>query len=54
MTYIVIYGNPAEGFDFRGPFITFEAAEEWARKVDGIEYDTENGDNWYIAQLQKP
>jgi hypothetical protein len=54
MQYIVVYGNPAEGFDFCGPFASFEEAEGWARKVDGIKYNTEQGDNWYITTLTAP
>lgn len=54
MQYIVIYGNPAEGFDFCGLFGSFKAAEEWARNMDGIKYNTEQGDNWYITILIQP
>ena len=53
-TYIVIYGNPAEGFDFCGPFTSFEEAEKWARSVDGVLYHTYQGDNWYITTLIDP
>jgi hypothetical protein len=35
--YIVVEGNPADGFTYYGPFKNFAAAHEWAvnnRKLD--------------------
>lgn len=45
--YIVIYGNPADGFTYSGPFINHEKAEKWAVSND-------MGDTWWIASLESP
>jgi hypothetical protein len=42
--FIVITGDPVQGFIFTGPFTTHEAAEEWARDLQ----------DWWSALLQPP
>ena len=43
--YIVITGNPVDGFTYTGPFDTFDEAHCWA-----TEFQT--GDDWWIARLR--
>jgi hypothetical protein len=42
--FIIITGDPVEGFIFTGPFATHEAAERWA---EGLQ-------DWSTAFLQPP
>jgi hypothetical protein len=42
--FIVIVGDPVQGFTFTGPFATHEAAEEWAGSVQ----------DWWSAFLVPP
>lgn len=46
-SYIVIYGNPCDGYSFFGPFAT---------EVDAVEYAESLGDyeSWHIGTLTKP
>jgi hypothetical protein len=42
--FIVITGDPVEGFIFTGPFATHEAAERWAERLQ----------DWWTASLVPP
>lgn len=43
---IIVSGNPLDGLEFNGPFITPDAATRWAeRGVDG---------DWWLGQLHAP
>jgi hypothetical protein len=42
--FIVITGDPVQGFIFTGPFATHEAAEEWAGDLQ----------DWWSAFLIRP
>jgi len=45
MSYIIITGNPTEGFTYTGPFLIREDAIEYAeQKLPTWEY-------WWIAEL---
>lgn len=44
--YIIIEGNPVDGFDFTGPFDTFDEATEYASQHFDI--------GWHIADLNVP
>ena len=41
--WIIIHGNPGDGFGFWGPFATVEEATKWAE--DNLDRD------WWIADL---
>ena len=45
--FIVIYGNPAEGFTYVGPFASHDDAVDYAQ-VDNAPSD------WWIILLQQP
>lgn len=47
MKYIIIYGDPMDGFNYRGPFDTQADATEWAE-------DHEPDEVWWIAELNPP
>lgn len=49
MAYILITGNPVDGFEYIGPFATAEDAGEHAN-TDG---NIEEGD-WWIATIESP
>lgn len=44
ISYIVVSGNPCDGFDFTGPFASAELANEWAEDV--LKRET-----WWVAEL---
>lgn len=44
---IVIMGNPVDGFDYIGPFSSFEEADEYINQE-------RNPKNFWIAQLATP
>ena len=46
MNYIVIYGDPVDGFNFVGPFADRDEAVRYA------EFDA--GTDWWIAELVQP
>ena len=47
MQFIIIYGNPIEGFNYRGPFDTYEVAiAYWL-------YHHDDGEYW-ITELNPP
>lgn len=48
MSWIVIYGNPQNGFDYTGPFAYPADANDWADENVAREYD------WWVAPLQQP
>ena len=48
MNYIVIYGDPVDGFTFVGPFDDRDEAVRYA------EFDGEQGRDWRIAELVQP
>lgn len=43
--YILIFGNPVDGFTFRGPFPSQVAALEYADAI---------AEEWWIAELTPP
>lgn len=43
--YIVIIGTPIEGFEFFGPFPSFEEAQDWAYSRETLEAD------WWISSV---
>lgn len=45
--WIVIYGNPSNGFSYAGTFASPDDANAWADQHVATEYD------WWIAQLQE-
>jgi hypothetical protein len=46
--YIIIFGNPADGFEHIGPFDDGEAANEYAdRHLRGR-------NDWWVVLLQEP
>jgi hypothetical protein len=45
--FILMAGNPAEGYRFIGPFTSFDAAWEYQRDHTGGSFD-------WIATLEKP
>ena len=45
MRYILIFGNPVDGFNYRGPFDTHEDAHNYGDPI--IE-------EWWIAELTPP
>ena len=46
MKYLIVFGNPIDGFNFRGPFDDHETARFYA----DIVYD---GD-WWLAEITPP
>lgn len=46
--WIVIYGNPNNGFSYCGPFSTPQDANDWADDNVATEYD------WWITPLANP
>lgn len=44
--YLIVTGNPIEGFSFQGPFLLKKDAEEYLE-------DIEDSDGW-LAELQPP
>lgn len=47
MQYIVITGNPCDGFFFYGPFDTAEQANDWADRE-------QHGMDWWVGPLATP
>lgn len=45
---IIVYGNPIDGFNFRGPFADREEAIRYADNVSN-----DDGD-WWVAELNAP
>jgi hypothetical protein len=43
--YIVVAGNPADGFDFYGPFGDSDKADEWREDLD---------DDGWVVELKRP
>ncbi len=41
--FIVIAGNPVDGFSFYGPYSTHDEACEWGERA--------NGEEWWVAAL---
>lgn len=48
MKWLVIYGNPVDGFRYCGPFDGRGDAFEWADDNVATEYD------WWLAELNAP
>lgn len=46
--FILIYGNPGDGFNYRGPFNSMEEAVEYAELHD--DYD----ETWWISSIESP
>ncbi len=46
--YIIIYGNPGDGFNYRGPFDTMEEAVNYAETHD--DYD----ETWWVSSVEPP
>lgn len=44
--WVVVLGNPVDGFNFVGPFADFEAASDRA--------DAEDNSDWWITKLIPP
>lgn len=44
--WIIVTGNPVDGFEYHGPFNTEDSAIEWA--------DTFIEDEWWLAHLDAP
>lgn len=44
---IVIMGNPVDGFDYIGPFNSFDEADDYINQE-------RNPENFWIARLAKP
>ena len=45
--YIIVYGNPIDGFNFRGPFDTHADAVTYGEHVEDDEI-------WWITELNPP
>ena len=45
--YVLIAGNPADGFEFYGPFDDAESAGDW-----GSDYCA--GVDWWVVQMTDP
>lgn len=46
--WIVISGNPKDGFEYTGPFKTHDEANRWADMYVAREYD------WWVTNLLEP
>lgn len=46
--WIVITGNPMDGFGYTGPFESADQANEWADMHVTREYD------WWLAKVEAP
>lgn len=46
--WIVISGNPQNGFSYHGPFLDAEQANHFADMHITVEYD------WWVAKLEEP
>lgn len=46
VSYIVVSGNPINGFFYFGPFIDADAALVWAKKAIG--------EAWWVTKLEGP
>src|SRR5262245_19657920 len=44
--WIVVTGNPVNGFTFTGPFDDSDAAAEWAESL--------SGEDWWVAEIEPP
>jgi len=44
--YIVMHGNPFEGYQFFGPFGTIDDAQDWGESNSELE--------WYLVRLEEP
>lgn len=47
MTYLVVTGNPVDGFEYYGPFISYESALRFAEAQ--FKHDV-----WWIPDLNPP
>lgn len=47
--WIIITGNPVDGFEYHGPFDTNESACEFG---NGDEHMTDHGGDWWVAEIQ--
>lgn len=43
--FVVVIGNPSNGFNLFGPFDDCDLAAEWADSID---------EDWWISDLQRP
>lgn len=46
--WIILRGNPVDGFEFIGPFVSTDEANDWAEHNDDPELA------WWIAKLARP
>lgn len=46
--FIVVCGNPADGYTHYGPFDDSDSANEWA------DQELRNADSWHVIELTKP
>jgi hypothetical protein len=46
--FIVLAGNPFDGFSYYGTFESFEEAQEWADSTIGFNSE------WWVAKLDNP
>lgn len=47
--HIIVSGNPADGFDFFGPFTDASEANEWADGAPVLQ-----GEAWWCVKLRLP
>jgi len=47
VTFVVIHGNPVDGFNFRGPFNNWQEAIDWADGEGHLEVEAD----WWIAAV---
>lgn len=47
MKFVIVFGNPIDGFNFRGPFDSVEDANHSAEASDPDDY-------WWVAELNPP
>ncbi len=45
--FLLVVGDPVDGFDYVGPFDSSEQAQEWAQEFT-------DGDSWWVVELQSP
>lgn len=50
MKWIVVTGNPREGFEYIGPFDNEDLACEWANKTGQLD----EGTNWWTYPILEP
>ena len=47
--YIAMHGDPVGGFNFAGPFVSVESAEDYAQ-----EHTRGTGGTWFVETLEQP